>query len=551
MPAPKIDVELGAKIAEFKTAMDQAGAAFHKLTELIAGETPRAAKQAEGAIESLSARLREHRSEHVQTARAVGAFTRELEGIVGKGNAAAGAIAALAGGLAIGGGFGFAIEGAKLLFEHLTRVSEEEKKAKENLEEWFKTLAEGHGTAVAQIKTLWNELRGLTLAGQLGEAATENEKDIDRVTAALETARQKWSDLGGGTMGEKILGLFERKDVRQAREEVESLTKQLEALKQKRQDLNETQTAVVAVDTKKADETAAEEARKAREKMAAEDKRAGDAARAGFERQLAESAALRLKWAEKGADDETKVRLQLAADLAKVDKLDQDTRIFLEAQAAAQIKAIRDKLAADAEATERATIEKATAELQARLEKAARPWINFGNTIANAFGRGFTQALFHAQSFEDGIKAVFDGILAAFEKLIEEMVAKLMASAILGFLGSIIGGPLGAFLGKQAGGLFFGLGGGGAPGMSSFFGDMAPSADIGLPRVPQNMLLNVHKDEAVLTPSQAEAWRGGGGGNITVHIHALDGASVYRVLKDNESAFGRFFREGAAGGRFG
>src|SRR5690242_2483716 len=66
-------------------------------------------------IRDLSDVLRDHRREHVQTARAVGAFTKELEGLLGAGNETAAMLGSLAGGLAVGGGFGLLIEGAKLL----------------------------------------------------------------------------------------------------------------------------------------------------------------------------------------------------------------------------------------------------------------------------------------------------------------------------------------------------------------------------------------------------------------------------------------------------
>jgi hypothetical protein len=55
--------------------------------------------------------------------------------------------------------------------------------------------------------------------------------------------------------------------------------------------------------------------------------------------------------------------------------------------------------------------------------------------------------------------------------------------------------------------------GGWLSGLSSF--------DVGTARVTSDQLAMVHKDEAVLTPSQADAWRkgGGGGGSTEIHHH--------------------------------
>src|SRR5690242_5512242 len=75
------------------------------------------AGRAGGSIGKLSELLREHKSEHVQTARAVKAFTGELEGLLGKHAALAGFMGGVLGGLASGSIFIAAFEAIKGVVE--------------------------------------------------------------------------------------------------------------------------------------------------------------------------------------------------------------------------------------------------------------------------------------------------------------------------------------------------------------------------------------------------------------------------------------------------
>lgn len=130
--------------------------------------------------------------------------------------------------------------------------------------------------------------------------------------------------------------------------------------------------------------------------------------------------------------------------------------------------------------------------------------------------RELTEIIGHA--FEDAVAGGkdFREVLAGIEQDIKRIVLRtLVTKPFENWFSGILGGGSGG--GGGGGGFFDGLG--------SLF-SWLPKFDTGIDRVPNDMMAVIHKDEAVLKPSEAAAWRAGSGGQtINMAVYTPDANS--------------------------
>jgi chemotaxis protein histidine kinase CheA len=529
-------VEIRAAVDQFRTDMAAAGASFRQVmagmgTDALAVRAP--LEQHHGLISTLSEKLREHRTEHVQTSRAVASFTKELDGLFGKGNEVAGMFASLAGGLAIGGGFGLAIEAVKVGFELIKSRGEE---AKKSLEEFAKEAEKSLKAAAQWAKSAADEL--LRVKG-FDPSLVDKAKELLAVQREIDALKlkSKTSAIGGLTEEEY--------------DKLQALKKQYAELKEQITKYQEAKRETGEIKTEQAAEVAAE---KAKAQAAAEAAREKARAEAEAERARQQALAARERLEEQFRQKDIKATEW--TEQQKVKAMDDA------AQRAAKIIADQERAEADAAAEE-----------QRRIEAQRKALERLGTEIARSFAQGFTQALFHARSFQDAMSSILDGLLSMAQRLVEQAVEKFLAGKIVELLGAKA-----AALSETQGNIAVAVSGAAAsqasipfvgPGLAAaaaaeMLGTLeAMTAPLLAARggfdVPTGMspIVRLHEEERVLPADIANPMRrffseGGGngsGGPIHVTIQALDGASVYRVLKDNETGVARFLREAVAGGR--
>jgi uncharacterized surface protein with fasciclin (FAS1) repeats len=165
-----------------------------------------------GVIGGLSEKLREHRSEHVQTSRAVSAFTREISGIIGPGNEAAKVLGGLLGGLAMGGGFGLALEGIKEGIGFITRAYREAGEAAEAATSQFLASVAAVRAGIAEsadaIQSAIDRVSGMKPSEMLQRQANAA-KEIAAKHAA--TAASAGADADRPRDGESVKSWIKRK----------------------------------------------------------------------------------------------------------------------------------------------------------------------------------------------------------------------------------------------------------------------------------------------------------------------------------------------------
>lgn len=124
--------------------------------------------------------------------------------------------------------------------------------------------------------------------------------------------------------------------------------------------------------------------------------------------------------------------------------------------------------------------------------------------LGMTFTSAFEDAVIEGKKFQDVLKAIADDIFRLFlRKQVTEPASNALSSIFGGGggIGSMFGSLLGGSQGSMAR-LF-------ATGSSSFIGPL-PAFDTGTARVPHDMVAQIHKNEAVLTPDEADEWRNGG-----------------------------------------
>jgi hypothetical protein len=110
--------------------------------------------------------------------------------------------------------------------------------------------------------------------------------------------------------------------------------------------------------------------------------------------------------------------------------------------------------------------------------------------------------------FFDAMQGDLSDLEGSFKKTIDRMVANLLSSKLLNYLG----GEGFANTGTPSSDSLFG-------GIGSFLGDLLPSFDVGTPYVQQDMVAKIHKGERILTADENRAFSSGSmGGTVVMNI---------------------------------
>jgi hypothetical protein len=570
-------VEVQAAVDQFKADMKSAGAAFRQIMSEMGGATESAAaplREHGNVLSLVSEKLREHRREHVQTARAVGAFTKELDGLVGKGNEVAGVLAGLAGGLAMGGALGLGIEAVKLLAEKFFGLSAEEKEAKKNLEDWFAELDKQHATALGKIQDLADKLAGISPVQKLAREQAVVQAQIEDLQGKIGSLHDKIDD-------EKDVSIIGYRRVEKAKEQIAELTERLEALIRKREDLAKEGSLTVSIeekDRKGKDAEAAAKARAERAKERAKDReeeiKGQDEATAAIERRnaqhladenryAAEAERIRQHWDEVGVEEEEKLWQERTAALAKLRQDDVEARTAVEEGYVRKLQEILEKkrqaTIAEQQAEDaavKAAHDKALKEMEASVKHYLTP---LRTSIDQVF-TGLLDGQMNLVQVLDGLwKGVVRTIIGALTTMLEEAIAKDIAAALTKKAEAVSeitaeAGVAGAAAAAQTAaipgvGPFMAIEAGEAMAAAveaAFLPYASAAGGFDIP-AGMNPVTQLHAQEMVLPAHIAnplrESLAGGGlGGPVHVTIHALDGADVLRVLTANRRSLGTVIR---------
>lgn len=178
-------------------------------------------------------------------------------------------------------------------------------------------------------------------------------------------------------------------------------------------------------------------------------------------------------------------------------------------------------------------------------------------TIQSGFAKTFAQVMQGQLTLSGAVKAMFQTVMGAVVNMLAEMAAKWLMTKIM----EVTVGKTAAVAGIQQQAALAGAGGVaswaaapwpinmGAPafgaamfGAAEAFGAAAaaPGFAVGAWNIPDDGITKVHKGETILNAQDAENFRlaregggAGGGGAVHLHINALDGSDVRRVLMDN------------------
>jgi hypothetical protein len=185
----------------------------------------------------------------------------------------------------------------------------------------------------------------------------------------------------------------------------------------------------------------------------------------------------------------------------------------------------------------------------ARMKDYLQPFLEVSNTAGASLGQAFSDMATGAKSFgtamSDVAKSVSGSIISMAIKAVEAYAVSGEGAAAFSQMGiPIIGPVLAVGAAAAAGALIMGL----MSGMPSAAGGFNIPAGM-------NPITQLHEKEMVLPASIAQPLRdqlaggGGMGGNLTVQIHAMDGASIRRVVESSD--FQLAIREAARNGRTG
>jgi len=179
-------------VAQVETAIRQfqdLGKSLQATMKTIGGsaaETVPSSLKAAGGVEAISGRLRDFKTESVQSVRSAAFFARQITdlGVVSK--ETSGIIGGLLGGFAIGGGIGIAMEAVKLIAEHFAKARAEAKALGEQLKtsskEWRDYVFSLEATSESQ-RLLHKQL-----------APVEEKLDgLRKTLARLKSEHQEWN----------------------------------------------------------------------------------------------------------------------------------------------------------------------------------------------------------------------------------------------------------------------------------------------------------------------------------------------------------------------
>ena len=563
--------------------------------EMAAGleEAKGKAEETGGVFDSLSEKLREHRAEHVQTARAVRSFTTELDGITGKGTELTGVLAGLAGGLAMGGPLGLGIEAVKEGTKAFSEWLENSKSAAEKLnEKRFEEIAQSITDAGNLAEESWKKFMG----------PNTPERQIEKLKSELHDLQNDLTKLAGPDHDILLSGrdLQRADDLKKKIEDVQVAMGKLEFLAQ--QDLFGKQ-AEDAEKAKKAADLLAEHERQINAQRVSEAERVGSAL-----------SAITQQWTKEGADKSTQVELEAAAAIKKIDDDLAQARAkhatgltTLEAQAAlareqveAGLQKKLEQLADEEDTKETARQNRAAekraqgvnkaindfeheasaeddiwrkqheahAELYKKQEQEVKHYSDFASSAIQSAARSI---ILDHKSMSDVLNTLWQSLVekvvsslitmateSATEAVIEKVISVDKTATVVGTSAAAGGAATAASyaedmpypenLAAPAVGLAM------AASIDAAFGGMAASAAASdgydIP-TGVNPITQLHQEEMVLPANIANPLRenlaGAGGGSITVNISAMDGASVTRVVESD--AFTNAIREATRNGR--
>jgi hypothetical protein len=234
--------------------------------------------------------------------------------------------------------------------------------------------------------------------------------------------------------------------------------------------------------------------------------------------------------------DQKIAKLRVALDEQYADQLALlEREKALEGQKPAAVQAVNDKIKA---------LESKHADDIVKLNNEAalnamKPWFAATDALASSFGSAMSGLISHTQRFADAAKNIVKSLMSS---LLNSAVQS-MANTAKGFLSTALGAAGGA---APLGGLASLFSGFTMPTLS------LPSFDVGAYNIDQTQLALVHKNEMIMTPSQADGVRnminGSSGSNVEVHNYA-PGVQVQPEMTDDRvklhifSALGAFSKQ--------
>lgn len=478
----------------------------------------------QGTINSLSGALKDHRTEEIQTARQIGFFTKELEGFVGKGNEAAKVLGAMAGGFAMGGGVGMAIEGLKVGFELAAKAIAEFDKIQQvtaaNSASFAKSIADvTQRLAEQRMETMSVEDKvrfyGMT-STQIAMVLTEEEighiKNGEAIAKEVE-AREK----SLAPMKRRAEGMVEDSKILHDGQIVltASEKKLVDLVKAETEEIATIKAHTVAgagnIDTLRMRLAALNDLNEAEKKTKAEvaatkGREAGDTGNEAIQEEFERRTKERNKLIE--AEQERKFQI-----MQEYGRREQTLSATIEGQMA--------KIHSDNEDRKREASARTAAYQEDQLKKQLQLEQQVAQGIMTAFGDAMASVVTDA---DNAGKAM----LLALVKAARAAVMAYAASAAAGGASSQAGIPvIGPALAVAAAGTLFGF--------VEALVEKIPSARGGYD-IPSgiNPLTQLHENEMVLPADIANPLRenlGAGGGDWHVSISAIDGPSVQRMVE--------------------
>ena len=542
-----VQVTIGGDSSALSDAIVRAKENMSDFAEALHGNLSSSVGEASDGLGSLSEILREHRQEHMGTARAAHMFTAELDSLMGKGSELGSVLGGLAGGLAAGGAVGLAFEGAKeaakLIAEGFKGIIEEaEKLDKTSLATINASLSELEKGARNEEEAL-AKMQGVDVTGQslkrAYEVAQQAVKNLQSQDEAYSKAAAKSAWLR--TIDETSLMNTEEEHSRavgKAQSDMFRAANALsdykrakaaeDALKQEKEDAKELDRQEKAhsdavdkevAEIKRAEAEKAKERDKARKEREKEDR---ESERIGEEIEKLEAAAT----------------AKFYEGMAAADRATNEQRIR---NLRAEVSAFESSTSQEDAIWKKSHEENARAD-QKRMELAKKDQqleVSIAKSIAGTWEQAFTQMI-------AGNESAQKAILEAIVKSVQEAVMAYAAQAEAATIAANSAVPFGLIGAIAAGGVAFGV-------VEALIAKL-PSASGGYD-IPTgiNPIVQAHGGEMVLPADIAGPLRnlaagGGAGGNgATFHVNAVDGASVKRMIESDD--FKRSWAEATRNGR--
>lgn len=492
-------------VAGFKEAAGATGNATAQIREEMAAISS-GASSARAPMVGLTDALKDWRT-HVRTeARYTNFMATQVAGLGIASKGAAAEITGLVSAFAFGGGIGVAVELVKMVAHGFHDLAEAEEKAKEEMKKFTDDLVAGTDKVKA-----WSAATLLALGGA-SRAEMKAHEDIKPLLEERDKL-QKAIAVEEGNAAEKrdseAANEFEAMQ-RAASQDEKKLDRMREELRLLDEQILKRQAAIGTVATREiAIDTAKQEEEERKRDVQIERERQAHlmrVSRAEFDSAKAIS---------KMKDDQLKYQLDRVLEEEKREDEARDKKD----------KDFKDRLA----------------ELKKEVHKVMAEGQRFGEVFGTAFAGIATGTMSVGKAFATMGQAIVRVIFDQVRKAIEAYAMQAAAAAAAANAG--IPG-VGIFVAAAAAAAMEAL-------VMGLLGSM-PSAAVGMPMVPADGPVYVHKGERILTVDEAERGvpgrRGGGGASISINISAMDGASVQRVVESD--AFRRAIRESQRNGRF-